>query len=99
MPDRSLQYALARSVLMDLTLEGLIDTDPDRLILVDSTPTGDDLLDPILADIVNGGDHNVHYWLTHATVRAWKIQDTALARLVSRDILDQRGDDYHWSSG
>ena len=54
MPDRSLQYALASSVLMDLTLEGLIDTDPDRLILVDSAPTGDDLLDLILADIVNG---------------------------------------------
>ena len=66
LPDRSLQYALAGSVLMDLTLEGRIDTDPDRLILVDSTPTGDDLVDPILADIVNGGDHNVHYWLTHA---------------------------------
>ena len=66
---------------------------------MDSAPTGDDLLDPILADIVNGGDHNVHYWLTHAAVRAWKIQDKALARLVSRDILDQRGDDYHWSSG
>ena len=96
LPNRSLQYALAGSVLMDLTLEGRIDTDPDRLILVDSTPTGDDLLDPILADIVNGGDHDVHYWLTHAAVRAWQIQDKALARLVSRDILDQRGDDYHW---
>ena len=81
---------------MDLTLDGRIDTDPDRLILVDSTPTGADLLDPILADIVNGGDHNVHYCLTHAAVRAWKIQDKALARLVSRDIPDQRGDDYHW---
>ena len=39
LPDRSLQYALAGSVPMDLTLEGRIDTDPDRLILVDSTPT------------------------------------------------------------
>ena len=95
-PEREVQYALAGTVLMDLTLECRIDTDPDRLILVDSTPTGDDLLDPILADIVNGGDHNVHYWLTHAAVRAWQIQDKALARLVSRDILDQRGYDYHW---
>ena len=72
LPDRSLRYALAGSVLMDLTLEGRIDTDPGRVILVDSTPTGDDLLDPILADIVNGGYHNVHYRLTHADVRVWQ---------------------------
>ena len=63
---------------------------------MDSTPTGDDLLDPILADIANGGDHDVHHWLTHAAVGAWQIQDKALARLVSRRILDQRGDAFHW---
>ena len=95
LPDRPLQYALAGSVLRDLALEGHIDTDPDRLILVD-IPTGDDLLDPILADIANGGDHDVHYWLTHAAVGAWQIKDKALDRLVSRHILDQRGDAFHW---
>ena len=95
LPDQPLQYALAGSVLMDLALEGRIDTDPDQFILVDSTPTGDDPLDPVLADIVNGGDHDVHYWLTHAAVRAWQIQDKALARLVSRHIPDQRGVDFH----
>ena len=63
---------------------------------MDSTPTGDDLLDPIPADIVNGGDHDVHYWLTLAAVRAWQIHDKALARLVSRRILDQRGGAFHW---
>ncbi len=48
---RTLGYALAGAALMDLALEGRIDTDVDALILADPTPVGDDLLDPILADI------------------------------------------------
>ncbi len=96
LPDRSQDYALATSVLMDLTLEGRIDTDLERLVLVDSTPTGDDLLDPALADIAAGRDHNVRYWLERTTDRAGEIRDKALGRLVSRKIVDRRGDNYHW---
>ena len=50
-PDWSLRYALAAGVLMDLALEDRIDTDLEQLILIDPTPTGDDILDPALADI------------------------------------------------
>ena len=50
-PDRSLRYVLAGAVLMDLALEDRIDTDIERLVLVDPTPVGDDLLDPSLAMI------------------------------------------------
>ena len=96
LPDRSLDYALAASVLMDLTLEGRIDTDPDRLVLVDSTPTGDELLDPVLADIARGRDHNVPYWLERTTDHARDIQDNALASLVARKIVDERGGEYRW---
>ena len=96
LPDRSQDYALAASVLMDLTLEGRIDTDLERLVLVDSTPTGDDLLDPVLADIASGGDHDVHYWLERTTDHAPVIREKALARLTSRKIVDRRGADYHW---
>jgi hypothetical protein len=96
LPDRCQDYALATSVLMDLTLEGRIDTDLDRLILVDSTPTGDDLLDPVLADIAASRDHNVQYWLERATDHAREIRRKALNRLVYRKIVDRRGDNYHW---
>ena len=50
-PSWSLDYALAGGVLMDLALENRIDTDLENLVLIDSTPTGDNLLDPTLADI------------------------------------------------
>jgi hypothetical protein len=44
-PDR----ALAGALLMQLALAGRVDTDRDRLILVDATPTGDAALDAALA--------------------------------------------------
>ena len=36
-PEWSLSCALAGAVLMDLALENRIDTDPERLVLLDST--------------------------------------------------------------
>ena len=50
-PSWSLNYALAGGVLMDLALENRIDTDLEKLVLIDSTPVGDNLLDETLADI------------------------------------------------
>ena len=47
-----LHYALAGAVLMDLALERRIDTDPKQLVVIDPSPLGDDLLDPVLARIV-----------------------------------------------
>ena len=47
----AVDLALAGGVLMDLALESRIDTDVHKLVLIGATPTGDDLLDPVLADI------------------------------------------------
>ena len=53
LPERSFDLALAGAVLMDLALEDRIDTDLERLMLVDSTPLGDDILDPTLAEVAD----------------------------------------------
>lgn len=91
-PDRILGYALAGAALMDLSLEGRIDTDPSALILLDSIPTGDDLLDPILADIeaVVAARPNLpaDFWVRRLAGAADQLQTGALARLVQRGILD-----------
>ena len=56
--------ALGAAVLMDLALENRIDTDADGLFLTDSTPVGDPLLDPMLAEIAGTEDtHNALYWV------------------------------------
>ena len=94
-PDRSLRYLLAGAVLMDLALENRIDTDLDRLILVDATPVGDDLLDPTLAEIAREqGTHNVDYWGERVAEHADAIREKAVARLVERGILELETDGF-----
>ena len=77
-PDASLRYALAGGVLMDLAMEDRIDTDLDRLILVDPTPLDDDLLDPVLADIAAAtAPHDARYWVEQAASGAYRTRETS----------------------
>ena len=88
MPPHALDTILAGAVLMDLALEDRIDTDLQNLMLADPTPVGDDLLDPILAEIATESDsHPTGYWLERTARRGDEIRERALARLVARGIL------------
>lgn len=85
----SLDIILAGAVLMDLAMEDRIDTDLQRLILINPAPIGDDLLDPTLADIAQStAVHDISYWLTQTAKRSEEIRQKALARLVERGILE-----------
>ena len=99
-PDWSMNYALAGSVLMDLAMENRIDTDPNKLVLLDRSPIGDDLLDPTLEDIVAaedaGEEHDARYWVERTAGRAQVIRERALERLVAAGILEQRDDRFLW---
>ena len=98
--DRSVGYALAGGVLMDLALENRIDTDLHRLLLLDATPFGDDLLDPVLADIAAAtGTFDARHWLEQVAPRAGDIRKAALARLVERGILERRANRFLWVFG
>ena len=96
-PDSSLRYALAGGVLMDLAMEDRIDTDLEKLILVDPTPLGDDLLDPVLADIAAAtGPHDARHWVERAASRAFEIREAAMERLIARGILERRENRFLW---
>ncbi|MXY47062.1 MAG: GPP34 family phosphoprotein, partial [Chloroflexi bacterium] len=69
-PKWSLDYALAGGVLMDLALENRIDTDLENMLLIDSTPTGDGLLDPTLEEIAAGTNRTTSYWLEQTEDKA-----------------------------
>lgn len=87
-PEPHLNLALAGAVLMDLALENRIDTDLEKLILVDSTPVEDDLLDPTLADIAQtAGTHNAQYYVRRIAQTGEQIRNLALARLLKTGIL------------
>ena len=88
LPEHSFDLALAGAVLMDLALEDRIDTDPERLMLVDATPFGDDILDPTLAEIASAGEtHDTAYWLERTAGRGRRIRRAALARLTDRGVV------------
>ena len=85
--------AFAGAALMDLALERRISTDlwrPEILVVSDPTPLGSDLLDPILAEIVRGGEttHEIAFWVTHLAEHSDEIREGALARLIGRGILE-----------
>lgn len=97
-PAWSRQCALSGAVLMDLALRDRIDTDLHRLVLIDRSPTEDDLLDPILARIaVEKEIRDARYWVEHTAgeLSGW-IQNHALARLVRRGILQSEGGRLLW---
>ncbi len=95
-PNWSLDYAIAGGVLMDLAMENRIDTDLENLILIDPTPVGDSLLDPALAEIEEGGEHDTRFWVERIAERSEAIHEEALSRLVSRGILERQDDRFLW---
>ena len=91
--------ALAGAVLMDLALQNRVDTDLLKLVVVDPSPTGDDLIDPILATVVEGTEvHSARHWVERiADERSDWIQERALSRLVRRGILESEGGRLLWA--
>ena len=92
----SFDYALAGGVLMDLALEDRIDTDLDNLVLLDATPTGDNLLDPTLAEIAEGEGNDARYWIERTALRSDELREEALRRLMDHGILEQVDDRFMW---
>ncbi len=92
----SLDYALAGGILMDLALENRIDTDLDNLILIDPTPTGDELLDATLAEIEQEGGHDARFWVERTAVRSEAVREAALERLIDKGILERQDDRFLW---
>ena len=88
-PEWKMSCALAGGVLMDLALENRIDSDLETLILVDTTPTGDELLDPALEEIAREKQqHSSQYWVERIARRADDISEAAVERLVKQGIFE-----------
>ena len=95
-PVMSMQHALAGAVLMDLALENRIDTDPENLVLIDSTPVGDSLLDPTLEEIAAGEQRDARYWVEHTAKKGEQLREEVLSRLVDAGILERQEDRFLW---
>jgi Golgi phosphoprotein 3 len=97
LPQSAADVVIAGAALMELALANRVDTDLERLIVVDAGPTGDDILDAVLARLTASSDE-----LTSAgavalvTLDARKFQEKALQRLVAKGVLRQTDGRWLW---
>ncbi|MCY4002131.1 MAG: cytochrome P450 [Rhodospirillales bacterium] len=84
------KLVIAGAVLMDLALEDRIDTDLERLLLLDAATLNDDLLDPSLADIAGETEtHDTAWWIAHIAKRSDEILERTVGRLTDRGVLSR----------
>ena len=87
-PDIHVELAMSGAVLMDLALENRIDTDPERLFVVDRSPVGDRILDETLRRIAAmEPERSTDYWLNELREEVPSIMGHFIDRLVERGIL------------
>jgi golgi phosphoprotein 3 len=88
---------LAGAALMELALDNRVDCDLEQLILVDPTPTGDDILDDVLVQLGQAGAGlSPAAALERITLNAEQYQETALKRLVAKGILREDDGRFLW---
>jgi len=92
LPKGAPDFALSGAALMDLAFAGRIDTDLTTLIVIDGTPTGDAILDPVLARIAARPDRtDARTWIpTLAIDEAAGLRERGLTGLVDRGLLERR---------
>lgn len=88
-PGWHLHCALAGAALAELSLMGRLDTDMERLILLDSTPTGDAVLDLALQQIRNDdSQRSTQFWVERLAAGAEMTIDLTLDRLTALGVLE-----------
>jgi golgi phosphoprotein 3 len=97
LPLSAADVVLAGAALMELALDNRVDSDLEHLILVDRTPTGDDILDDVLERLGQAGAGlSVAAALELITANAEKYQQRALKRLVAKGILREEDGRFLW---
>ena len=96
---KKIRYAMAGSVLMELAFANRIDTDLERLFVIDRAPTGYSLLDPVLKRIASQEEsHDTFAWLrVLAADDAVRIYEQAMVLLVRRGMLGRRDGSFVWA--
>ncbi len=98
----TLDCAAAGAVLMDLTLRNRVDNDLRDMFVVDSTPYGDDILDPILRMMALSPvltPQPISHWMRQLAEEAPAYREKALRRLESRGIVKRQNFKILWVFG
>lgn len=90
-------YAMAASILAELMLEGRIQAGHEHLSVRDPSPTGDAVLDEVLARI--GGEvapQDTRWWIEHLASEADSLRDRYFDRLVEHGVLKLEEGRFLW---
>ncbi len=85
---KTLDVVLASAILMDLAIRRRIDTDLQKLILVDGAPTGDAILDDALTFLYeNPAEKPIEHWVSQVGLRADLYKEDLLASLTLKKVI------------
>jgi Golgi phosphoprotein 3 len=100
LPESVFAIVMSGAALMDLALQNRIDTDLEKLMLVDRTPLGDDILDDVLAGLSGicgqQSEAAIGEALSDAALDAEEYRALALRRLIKRGILKEQNGRHLW---
>ena len=97
LPSSAGDIVVAGAALMDLALRNRIDTDLERLIVVDTTPTGDPILDDVLPRIAAAKRQlTTAMAIERLSANAEKYRQTALEHLKAQGILREVEGRFLW---
>jgi hypothetical protein len=97
LPTAAAAVVLAGAALMELALRNRIDSDLERLFVVDPAPTGDAILDDALARLAApDGALSTGAAIERLTGNAGKYRQQALAQLVEKGVLREAAGRFLW---
>jgi Golgi phosphoprotein 3 len=87
LPPYAMEVASAAALVMDLSLRGRIDTDAHALTVISTAPTGNALLDDVLAQIsADPATQSTTEWLRRLATGS-DVRERIIAALVERGVL------------
>ncbi|MGE5270760.1 MAG: GOLPH3/VPS74 family protein [Thiohalocapsa sp.] len=97
LPSSASGIVLAGAALMELALRNRVDSDLERLIVVDARPTGDEILDDALAHLAAApGTRNIAGAIDLISGKADLYQEKALRRLIEKGVLREVDGRFLW---
>ena len=98
-PEAFLVCGIAGGALIDLSLRNKLDSDLSGVWAIDSTPTGDKVLDGVLAEIAGESARlDPRAWIVRLSGKAMAMRDAAIRQLVERGVLRKEGTRYLWTA-
>ena len=98
-PEAFLVCGITGGALIDLSLRGKLDSDLSAVWAIDKTPTGDPVLDGVLAEVAGESARlDPRAWIVRLSGTAMAMREAAIRRLCERGILRKEGTRYLWNA-